>query len=109
MRHPNRVASWLTSGVNLALEPGAGFTTAYFVHPRDVTPLLESHGFRTLRVAGAEGAVSIEDRVNQLEGDSWQAWADLNYRLGEDPSLRGACEHLLYVGAKLTISAGISR
>ena len=90
----------VTSGVNLA-RPGGGFTNAYFMHAADLRPLMERAGFETLDLIACEGVVGqIEERVNALDGDLWQAWVDLNYRLGRDPAVHGGAEHLLYVGRK---------
>lgn len=78
------------------------FTEAYFAHPSEVKPLMESCGFATLDLIGCEGVVArIEDRINELDGELWEAWVDLNYRVGKDPCLYGASEHLLYVGRKV--------
>jgi hypothetical protein len=50
---------------------------------------------------GCEGVVAgHEEQVNALEGEAWRAWVAWNYRLGQDPSLHGAADHLLYVGEK---------
>lgn len=77
------------------------FTDAYFAHPGEIQPLMESCGFRTLGMVGCEGVVSqIEEQVNELTGELWEAWVDLNYRAGQDPYLYGAAEHLLYIGTK---------
>jgi len=90
----------LGSGVSLA-RPGVGFTNAYFAHPSDLTPLMEQNGFEMLDLIACEGVVSmIDDQLNGLAGDLWQAWVELNYRLGKDPAVHGAAEHLLYVGRK---------
>jgi ubiquinone/menaquinone biosynthesis C-methylase UbiE len=50
--------------------------------------------------ASATDLSMFEDRVNQLEGPSWDAWADLNYRCASDPSVHGGAEHLLYIGRR---------
>ena len=90
----------LATGVNLA-RPGGRFTNAYFAHPSELTPLMERSGFETLDLIACEGVVSmIDDQLNELTGDLWQAWVELNYRLGKDPAVHGAAEHLLYVGRK---------
>ncbi|MFN8486899.1 MAG: methyltransferase domain-containing protein [Caldilineaceae bacterium] len=82
-------------------EPHLGFTDAYFAHPNEVIPLLEKGGFSTLRLLGSEGVVAgMEDLVNQLTGEAWALWVDLNYRLGQDSALYGASDHLLYIGRK---------
>jgi hypothetical protein len=63
---------------------------------------MEQGGFATLDLIACEGVVSmIDEQLNTLTGEQWQAWVDLNYRLGKDPSVHGAAEHLLYVGEKL--------
>jgi hypothetical protein len=52
-------------------------------------------------MVGCEGVLSqIEDQVNDLTGETWEAWVDLNYNAGKDPYLYGAAEHLLYIGKK---------
>ncbi len=83
------------------LAPGGGFTSAYFAHPTEVIPLMETCGFTTLDLIGCEGITSmIEDQLNEAADDVWEAWVDLNYRLGRDPYTHGGAEHLLYVGRK---------
>jgi S-adenosylmethionine-dependent methyltransferase len=74
---------------------------AYFSRPDEILPLMESFGLKTLGLIGCEGIVAgHEDRVNDLEGEDWTAWVDLNYRFGQEPSLYGASDHLLYIGEK---------
>jgi ubiquinone/menaquinone biosynthesis C-methylase UbiE len=82
-------------------KPGGRFTQAYFAHPGEIQPLMESCGFRTVGMVGCEGLVSqIEEQVNDLSGELWDAWVDVNYHAGKDPYLYGAAEHLLYIGTK---------
>ena len=89
---------FLESGIHRV--PGL-FTDAHFAHPDEIVPLMESAGLSTVRVLGCEGAVShIEEGIDQLEGDDWEYWVQLNYRLGQEPSMYGASDHLLYVGHK---------
>jgi hypothetical protein len=40
----------------------------------------------------------IREKVDALDGEQWERWIDLNYRLARDPSTHGCTEHLLYVG-----------
>ncbi|MGY4707295.1 class I SAM-dependent methyltransferase [Candidatus Bipolaricaulota sp. J31] len=95
--HQERLEELLASGA-LRARPG-GFTDAYFAHPLEIHPLLEGEGFQTLDLIACEGVVSmIEEGVNGLSGEAWEAWVRLNYRLGKDPTVHGAAEHLLYVG-----------
>jgi ubiquinone/menaquinone biosynthesis C-methylase UbiE len=77
------------------------FAKAYFTHPEEVMPLMESCGVRTLNIVGCEGIVAgHEELINVLDGDDWEAWVELNYQLGQDQSMRGASDHLLYSGEK---------
>lgn len=63
---------------------------------------MEGSDFAMLDVFACEGAISmIEEGVNGLTGEAWDAWVDLNYSVSRDPSIHGAAEHLLYVGHKL--------
>ncbi len=72
---------------------------AYFARPDEVEPLMATGGFRMLELVGCEGVVAhIEERVNGLSGKLWDAWVDLNYRVGHEPTHLGASDHLLYVG-----------
>ena len=62
---------------------------------------MESCGVKSLRLVSCEGVVAgHEGKVNELTGQAWQAWVELNYRLGQEPSLHGAADHLLYIGEK---------
>ena len=88
----------LATGVH---DRAKGWTQAYFAYPDEITPLMEKAGFQTLSLIGCEGIVAgHEERINGLSGPAWQRWVDLNYRMGKDPALRGAADHLLYIGRK---------
>lgn len=72
------------------------FARAHSVHPDEVLPLMESCGLRNQCLVGVEGVVSgHEEKVNELTEEAWEAWVDLNYQLGQDPTLHGASDHLL--------------
>ena len=101
VEHRQRCEELLATGVLKARPEGGGFTDAYFAHPSEIKPFMEEGGFETLDLIACEGVISmIEEKVNDLTGELWQAWVELNYRLGKDPTLHGAAEHLLYVGRK---------
>jgi ubiquinone/menaquinone biosynthesis C-methylase UbiE len=77
------------------------FTDIYLAHPTEIIPMMESAGWTTLDLVGVEGVVSmIRDKLHELDGEAWERWMDLNYRLGKDPSTHGCAEHLLYVGRR---------
>ncbi len=81
-------------------QPEGGWT-AYFAHPNEIKPFMEEAGLQTLALMGTEGvAAGHENALNSLSGELWERWVALNYRLGQDPMLWGAADHLLYVGRK---------
>ncbi len=43
----------------------------------------------------------IDEAVNALRGQEWEAWVELNLRLASDPSLLSGAEHLLALGRKV--------
>lgn len=66
--------------------------------PAEAGPLMEQAGFEVLGLHGIEGVSTlIDDRLNALKGDAWNAWVDMNYRLSKEPSLWGASDHLICV------------
>ena len=68
----------------------------YFSHPSEIEPLLRSAGLEPLGVFAVEGFVSmIDETVNTLQGDEWEAWVDLNLKLASDSTLFSCTEHLL--------------
>jgi len=78
-----------------------GFTDSYFATPVEIKQLMESEKFEALDLVACEGIVSmIEEKVNELEGQAFDAWVELNYMLSKDPGIHGSAEHLLYVGRK---------
>lgn len=102
--HPSYAGQLLERGLH---DQPTRFAKAYYAHPDEVVPLMESCGQRTLALLGCEGVVAgHESKVNELEGDAWEAWVDLNYTLGQEPSLYGASDHLLYVGEKVEQTGG---
>lgn len=93
-----RAEQILATGVD---DQGRGFSNVHFAHPAEIKPLMEGYGLETLQMVGCEGVVSeVEEQINQLEGNAWETWVDWNYRLGKDPALHGAADHVLYVGRK---------
>ena len=54
-----------------------------------------------MSVIACEGGISlIEEKVNELTGELFDDWVELNYKMGKNPTFHGAAEHLLYVGRK---------
>jgi SAM-dependent methyltransferase len=74
---------------------------AYYARSDEVSPLLEACGFNVVRLLAAEGILDgVEERVCALQGPAWDAWADLNYDLADDPGLLAASAHLLAIARR---------
>jgi S-adenosylmethionine-dependent methyltransferase len=101
LRDPQRLAAFWQTGL---MQPQRGDGTeflGYLIPPTDVKPLVEGAGFRVRTLLGVEGLSSmIDDKLNTLQGELWDAWVDLNYKVSSDPSLHGGCEHLLCIAQK---------
>lgn len=97
VRNLHLIREELTTGRRLV----EGFTDSWSIHPTEVRPLLEEAGFTFLDMIASEGLRSDSDGpVNHLTGEDWDAWIDLNYRIGKDPTVHGASIHLLAVARK---------
>ncbi|MBC8255137.1 MAG: methyltransferase domain-containing protein [Ardenticatenia bacterium] len=101
LEHPDLTGMILTMGVLPPRGESDAEFVAYFAHPIEVVLLCQRAGFEIVTVLGVEGLVSmIEDGVNALSSEAWEAWVDLNYRVTADPSIHGCVEHLLAVAVK---------
>jgi S-adenosylmethionine-dependent methyltransferase len=78
-----------------------GFTDIYLMRPEELTALFAKTSVAHIVTIACEGVVSmIREKLNELDGEPWDYWVDLNYRLAKDPDTHGLAEHLLYVGRK---------
>ncbi len=74
---------------------------AHLIPPAEARPLVEAAGFRIKAGLGVEGlSTLIDDKLNMLQGEAWEAWVELNYQTAADPSLHGASDHLLVLAEK---------
>jgi 8-oxo-dGTP pyrophosphatase MutT (NUDIX family) len=97
---PDHVEALLHAGA-LRIPPGRSFTDFYVFHPVEFAAFFEAAGMRAMALIGVEGVVAnAEESINALDGEAWDAWVEMNYQLGHDPSLHGASFHLLHVGRK---------
>lgn len=98
--HPDRYDQLLRDGLNPAHEDST-FPDSYFAHPSEIAPLMSEGGFDLTGIQGCEGLLAgHEDAVNSIDGELWEAWVELNYRVGREPYLWGASDHLLAIGSK---------
>lgn len=73
----------------------------YFVRLNEVAPMHETVGFRTLKIAGVEPAISADDdSYNKLEGKQRELWLDLLFEISGDQSMVASSRHILYIGEK---------
>jgi hypothetical protein len=71
------------------------------MRPAELPALFDGASVEHIVTVACEGVVSmIRDKLVELEGEAWDRWMDLNYRLGKDPDTHGLCEHMMYVGRK---------
>ncbi len=70
--------------------------------PENIQGYMESHYFTTEKVVGIEGPFGrhFESNLENTDDKILEAWMDYIFRLSTEPSLLGACEHLLYIGRK---------
>ena len=98
---PKRFEQTLLTGLH-PTGPEKRYPDFYFAHPDEIRPLMEPAGFETVNLIGCEGVVAgHEGVINKVEGELWETWVELNYQLGQEPSLHGAADHLLYIGRKI--------
>ncbi len=73
----------------------------YFATVKEVKPLHEKLGFKTLALAGVEPANTVADEAYcALKGERRKLWLDLLFKISTEPSIIGASDHLLYIGVK---------
>jgi S-adenosylmethionine-dependent methyltransferase len=98
---PDVAERLLTTGKLFSQQVDGPEFIAYMAHPTEVEPLVRQAGLELERLLNLEGlAAQKELLINELEGQEWQTWVELNARVAEDPYLLAACNHLLAVSRK---------
>jgi len=101
LEYPELAETILSTGILPPRGESDAEFVAHFAHPTDVVPLCQRVGFEIVTILGVEGLVSmIEDGVNALSGQAWDAWGNLNYLVAAAPSIHGCAEHLLVIAFK---------
>ncbi|MBN1260893.1 MAG: methyltransferase domain-containing protein [Anaerolineae bacterium] len=73
----------------------------HMAHPSEAPPLCRGAGLEVVEVLGVEGVVSGHATlVNALDGELWELWVDVNYRVAHDPAMHAAADHLLAICTK---------
>lgn len=79
----------------------SGQFRGYFATVKEIVPLHQGQGFRTLALAAVEPAISADDEsYNRMAGEQRRLWLDLLDEISTEPSTIGASRHLLYIGAR---------
>ncbi len=93
------VLSVIKNGKDVTVPEGS--FRGYFATPKEVKPLHEKAGFKTLVLAGVEPANTVADEAySVLVGERRKLWLDLLFSISTEPSIIGASDHLLYIGVK---------
>lgn len=98
----NQEAVWshIEQGHRPANAPKGGFR-GYFVRQEEIAPMHERVGFRTLKIAGIEPAISADDEsYNTLEGKQRDLWLDLLFEISAEQSMVASSRHILYIGQR---------
>ena len=85
--------------------PVAGiFSPAWVVHPRDVPPLMERRGFRTVELVSSQSlAADVQAHLAlfaERQPELYKWVLDELVELANDPTIIGSAWHLLYIGEK---------
>ena len=92
LQYPKEIEAFWKTGVFPPLRNDGPEFLAYFAPPAEVKPLIESADFNVQTVLACEGIVSmIDEKINALEGELWEAWVDLNIA---SPPIRVCMEHV---------------
>jgi len=80
------------------------FTGGYLVHPEDVAPFFEAHGFTLRRLMASQGflgwAQSDVADLAQRDRPAHERLLDLAYATAADPTILGMAAHLLFIGER---------
>jgi hypothetical protein len=97
------VKRWHAEGVFISPVPGI-FTDSYAMNPRDVVPLMESAGFKTVDLISSQSIAA--DRQKDLftfaerQPDLFPWVMENLIELANEPSIVGSAFHLLYIGRR---------
>jgi len=98
----NQEAVWshIEQGHRPANAPKGGFR-GYYVRQEEIAPMHEHVGFRTLKIAGVEPAISANDEsYNTLTGNQRDLWLDLLFEISAEQSMVASSRHILYIGQR---------
>jgi S-adenosylmethionine-dependent methyltransferase len=98
LTHAARYETLLATGVLADEEEQEDYPYGYYSHPEEIPGLLRAGGFDLARLLATDGIIGgVDDKVSALRSPAWDAWADLNYDLAEDPGLLASSAQVLAV------------
>lgn len=99
---------WETGTDNQFIESTECFTNAYFAHPEEVNPLIESAGLIPLHLAGAEGIFGERfELFHNLADNLKKEWIQFVIENCEDMHMVQQSKHLLSVAKKPVSSSKV--
>lgn len=99
--YKDQLINYTKDGVNIVSKDNPGFTTAYFIDPMAITPLMEKFEIETLAITGLEGLLAqTKDAIMSLPDEAYDEWLDLNFQLATNPVTWAGSEHMLHIGRK---------
>ncbi len=100
IENQEEVWSVVRQGHRPANAPRGGFR-GYYVRLDEIAPRHERVGFRTLKIAGVEPAISADDEsYNTLKGKQRDLWLDLLFEISSEQSMVASSRHILYIGQR---------
>jgi S-adenosylmethionine-dependent methyltransferase len=101
LEEAERCQRLLSTGILPPRPDDEGQFVAYLAHPAEVEALFWEAALEVRSVLGLEGLVYLrEEKINELQGEAWERWVDLNYKVAHDPSVLGLVGHLLVVAIR---------
>jgi SAM-dependent methyltransferase len=102
LAHAARYETLLATGVLADEEEQGDYPHGYYSQIEEIPGLLRSGGFDLARLLATDGIIGgVDEKVNTLRGPAWDAWADLNYDLADDPGVLASSAQVLAVARRL--------
>lgn len=99
--HDGAKKLWEKGTDNRFVEDTEYFTNAYFAHPEEINPMIESAGLKPLNLAGAEGIFGERfELYHSIDDTLKNAWLDFIIENCEDTHLVQQSKHLLSISQK---------
>lgn len=80
-----------------------GFPHGWYPNPSNIKEYMETYNIKTERIVATEGYLGrfVENCLDKLSEKELNEYIEYCFKLSTEPSLLGACEHILYLGRKM--------